>query len=60
MKALITVLMIFSSINCFAKEVGEDKKGDCLAGDQSKRAATKQQSVSSVKLEKPAPKIISK
>lgn len=60
MKNLITFLMIFASLSCFSKEVGEDKKSDCLAADQSKRAAKQQVASTTVASEKPAAKTISK
>lgn len=39
MKALIIASLVFFSLRAMSAEVGEDKKGECIYGDQSARAA---------------------
>jgi len=61
MKALLTILIILSSLNVFAGEVGEDKKGECIFSDQSaKREAKIVLDPSLEKEKKEAPATISK
>lgn len=39
MKALIISSLIFFSLRAMSAEVGEDKKGECIYSNQSKREA---------------------
>lgn len=39
MKALIISSLIFFSLRAMSAEVGEDKKGECIYANQSKREA---------------------
>ncbi len=61
MKALLTTLFILSSLNLFAAEVGENKKGECIFSDQSAKRESKIVLDSSQEKEKKeAPATISK
>ena len=39
MKSLTVLFIALFSLNVFSAEVGEDKKGECIYADQSKREA---------------------
>jgi len=39
MKSLTVLFIALFSLNVFSAEVGEDKKGECIYADQSKRDA---------------------
>lgn len=39
MKSLTVLFIALFSLNAFSAEVGEDKKGECIYADQSKRDA---------------------
>lgn len=39
MKSLTVLFIALFSLNVFSAEIGEDKKGECIYADQSKRDA---------------------
>ena len=41
MKALIILFLTIVSLNAFSAEVGEDKKGECIASNQSHKREAK-------------------